>query len=239
MANTSSKPAALIVGAGSGLSASFARALSQAGYALHLAARTPGSLTELAAETGATVHQLDGTDAQGVAQLVESLPGDLRVACYNPSALQRGPIAELDPEAVRKAIEVTAFGSFLLGQAAARRMLAQQPENNRLGTILLTGASAGIKGFANSAPFAMGKFAQRGLAQSMARELHPKGIHVAWINIDGAISTPERAEKAKTDGKSDNMLDPDAIAGEYMNLINQGRSAWSDELVLRPWVERF
>ncbi|MFW8594579.1 SDR family NAD(P)-dependent oxidoreductase [Cribrihabitans neustonicus] len=239
MQDHASKPAALIVGVGPGLSASFARALARAGYALHLTARNIGKLEGLAAETGAELHELDGTDAEGVRQLVEGIQGGLRVVCYNPSALQRGPIAELDPETVRKAVEVTAFGAFLLGQAAARRMLAQPTEDGRLGTILFTGASAGVKGFANSAPFAMGKFAQRGLAQSMARELHPKGIHVVWVNIDGAISTPERARQAQSGGKEDSLLDPDAIAREYMHLIGQDRSAWSHELVLRPWVETF
>ncbi|MEX0304104.1 MAG: SDR family NAD(P)-dependent oxidoreductase [Leisingera sp.] len=239
MAETSSKPVALIVGAGAGLSASFARVLAGAGYALHLTARGTGKLEELAAETGAELHQLDGTDANGISQLVEGLPGDLRVACYNPSARVRGPLTGLDPEAVRKAVEVTAHGAFLLGQAAAKRMLAQQPAEGRLGTILFTGASAGVKGFAQSAPFAMGKFAQRGLAQAMARELHPKGIHVAWVNIDGGIRNASRPERVEAAGNPDSMLDPDAIAQEYMHLINQHRSAWSDELVLRPWVEKF
>ena len=239
MAETSTKPVALIVGAGAGLSASFARALANAGYALHLTARNTGKLEALAAETGAQLHQLDGTDGPGIGQLVENFPGDLRVACYNPSARVRGPLAELDPETVRKAVEVTAHGAFLLGQAAARRMLAQQSANGRLGTILFTGASAGVKGFAHSAPFAMGKFAQRGLAQAMARELHPKGIHVAWVNIDGGIRNASRPERVEAADNPDSMLDPDAIAREYMHLINQDRSAWSDELVLRPWVERF
>ncbi|UWQ76025.1 SDR family NAD(P)-dependent oxidoreductase [Leisingera sp. M658] len=239
MANKLPKPAALIIGAGTGLSESFARAMSRDGYELHLAARNIAKLEALASETGAELHQLDGTDALGVAALVDGLQGDLRVACYNPSALQRGSIADLDPETVRKSVEITAFGSFLLGQAAARRMLAQQMRKGCRGTILFTGASAGVKGFANSAAFAMGKFAQRGLAQSMARELHPKGIHVAWINVDGAIRTAEREEKAAAEGKTGSMLDPDAIAREYMHLINQDRTAWSDELVLRPWVETF
>lgn len=239
MADTSSKPLALIVGAGAGLSASLARALSREGYALHLAARSTDKLHGLAAETGAALHVLDGTDAAGTAALVDNLPGDLRVACYNPSSRVRGPVAELDPEAVRKAVEVTAYGAFLLGQAAARRMLAQQPEDGRRGTILFTGASAGVKGFAQSAPFAMGKFAQRGLAQSMARELHPRGIHVAWVNIDGGIRNALRPERTEAEDSPDSMLDPEAIAREYMHLINQHRSAWSDELVLRPWVERF
>ena len=128
------------------------------------------------------------------------------------------------------------MGAFYLGQAAARRMMAQEPAHGCRGTILFTGASAGVKGFPNSASFAMGKFAQRGLAQSMARELHPQGIHVAWINIDGAIRTPGKTEPADAPAA---MLDPDAIARAYLGLIQQDRSAWSNELALRPWVERF
>ncbi|MEM6618296.1 MAG: SDR family NAD(P)-dependent oxidoreductase [Pseudomonadota bacterium] len=231
---------ALIIGAGPGLSGSFARALAADGFAVHLAARDPSDLDNLAKDTGATLHSLDGTDADGMAALVAGLPGDLRVACYNPSARQRGPITQLDPQAVRKAVEVTAWGAFLLGQAAARRMVEQSPDpvTGGRGTILFTGASAGVKGFPQSAPFAMGKFAQRGLAQSMARELHPQGVHVVWVNIDGGIRNAARAERTDTDGE-DRMLDPGAIAGEYMHLIAQHRSAWSEELNLRPWVERF
>jgi NADP-dependent 3-hydroxy acid dehydrogenase YdfG len=232
-------PTALIIGTGSGLSAAFARQLHAAGYALHLTARDTTKLADLATQTNATLHQLDGTDAARMADLVANLPGDLRVACYNPSARQRGAITDLDPQTVRQAIEITAYGAFLLGQAAAKRMLAQDPENNRRGTILFTGASAGVKGFPLSAPFAMGKFAQRGLAQSMSRELHPKGIHVAWINIDGGIRNVDRAERIDSAENPDSMLDPNAIAREYMHLINQDRSAWTDELTLRPWVEKF
>ncbi|WP_226689097.1 SDR family NAD(P)-dependent oxidoreductase [Ruegeria arenilitoris] len=239
MADQTQTPQALIIGAGAGLSASFARALARDGYALHLTARDIAKLEPLAAETGATLHQLDGTDATGVAALVADLPGELRVACYNPSARQRGPITDLDPETVRMAVEVTAHGAFLLGQAAARRMLDQPMRDNRRGTILFTGASAGVKGFPLSAPFAMGKFAQRGLAQSMARELHPKGIHVAWVNIDGGIRNASRPERVEATDNPDSMLDPDAIAREYMHLVHQDRSAWSNELTLRPWVERF
>ncbi len=239
MTEDKSNSSALIVGAGTGLSASFARELSRAGYSVHLAARDPSDIIDLAEETSATLHQLDGADIDGVADLVANLPGNLRVACYNPSARQRGPIADLDPDTVRKAVEITAFGAFLLGQAAARRMLIQEPQNDRLGTILFTGASAGVKGFPLSAPFAMGKFAQRGLAQSMSRELHPKGIHVVWINIDGGIGKDVGTERSDDRRIPDSMLNPDAIAREYMHLIYQDRSTWSDELTLRPWVEKF
>ena len=228
---------ALIIGAGSGLSASLARQLHARGHDLVLAARNTDKLAALADETSAVTVALDGSDPEAVDTLFASISNRLSVAIYNPSARQRGPITDLDPETVRRAVEVTAFGSFLMGQAAARRMLQQDLQDGRRGTILFTGASAGVKGFAQSAPFAMGKFAQRGLAQSMARELHPKGIHVAWVNIDGVISNTARPER--TDDGTDKMLDPDAIATAYLQLIDQHRSAWSNEVTLRPWVETF
>lgn len=231
------KGTAVIIGVGSGLSASLARQLHSAGYTLVLGARNTDKLADLAADTGARTVALDGSDPTQVDALFASVDGPLRVAIYNPSARQRGPIAELDPEDVRRAIEITAFGSFLTGRAAAKKMLTQPEHDGRKGTILFTGASAGVKGFPQSAPFAMGKFAQRGLAQSMARELHPKGVHVAWVNIDGGISNESRSER--TDDGTDKMLDPDALATAYLQLINQHRSAWSDELTLRPWVETF
>ncbi len=225
---------AVIIGAGSGLSASLARALSARGHGLTLAARNTDKLGGLAAETGARLVAMDGSDPDAMAALFADLPETPRVAIYNPSARQRGPITELDPETVRKAVEVTAFGAFLMGQQAAKAMLAADPPG---GTILFTGASAGVKGFAHSAPFAMGKFAQRGLAQSMARELHPKGVHVAWVNIDGGIANAARADRQDDGG--DRMLDPDDIAAAYLHLIDQPRSTWSNELSLRPWVETF
>ncbi|MEL7013890.1 MAG: SDR family NAD(P)-dependent oxidoreductase [Pseudomonadota bacterium] len=233
------EPIAVIIGVGSGLSASLARLLSREGYSLVLTARNTEKFTDLTQETGARAVSLDGSDPASVAQLFDGLDTAPEVVVYNPSARVRGPLAELDPEQVRAAIEVTAFGAFLAGQAAAKRMLASEPKNGVRGTILFTGASAGVKGFAQSAPFAMGKFAQRGLAQSMARELHPKGIHVAWINIDGGIRNPDRPERVDAADNPDSMLDPDAIAQAYLTLIRQDRTTWSNELTLRPWVERF
>lgn len=230
------QPTALIVGTGNGLSASLARLLHNQHYRLELAARDIDKLAGLAEQTSASVHQCDATRAEDVNRLFSSVEGPLSVVIYNPSGRVRGPVAELDPSAVQNALAVTAFGAFLVGQQAAARMLSQEPENGRKGTILFTGASAGIKGFAESAPFAMGKFAQRGLAQSMSRELHPKGIHVAWINIDGAIRNPGRTEPPD---RPDSMLDPDAVAETYLSLIRQDRSAWSSEAALRPWTESF
>lgn len=225
------KPLALIVGVGDGLSASLARLLYSQGYKIALAARDIDKLSSLAEETDAATFRCDAASVMDVNDMFESIGDALNVVIYNPSARLRGPIADLDPEAVHKAIDVTAFGSFLVGQQAAKRMLTAGE-----GTILFTGASAGVKGFPNSATFAMGKFAQRGLAESMARELHPKNIHVAWINVDGGIRNPGRTEPAD---QPDSMLDPDAIAQTYLDLINQHRSAWSSEATVRPWVERF
>ncbi len=227
---------ALIVGAGPGNSSSLARLLAREGYTLYLAARDTDKLAELVDETGATSLACDASDPGQVADLFDRVKGRLDVVVYNPSARLRGPVATLDPEVVHSALEVTAFGAFLVGQQAARRMEEQEPVDGRRGTILITGASAGVKGFAQSAPFAMGKFAQRGLAQSMARELHPKGIHVAWVNIDGGIRNPGRTEPPD---RPDSMLDPDAVAQTFLDLINQHRSAWSSEIAIRPWVESF
>ena len=221
-------PKALIIGAGDGLSASLARLLSRNGYAVALAARDIAKLAALAAETGASRHATDAADAAAVAALFAT-EGDAEVVVYNPSYRTRGPIAELDPAEVQKSLQVCAFGAFLAVREAARRMLAAGR-----GTILLTGASAGVKGFSLSAPFAMGKFALRGLAQSAARELHPKGVHVAHVVIDGGIRSARRPETG-----DDALLDPDAIAESYLQLIRQPRSAWSWELEIRPWVEKF
>lgn len=231
------KGTAVIIGAGSGLSASLARQLHARGHAIVLGARNVDKLEALATETDARTVALDGSDPAEVDALFASIESRLDVAIYNPSARQRGPIADLDPEDMRRAMEITAFGSFLTGRAAARLMQIQPEEDGKRGTILFTGASAGVKGFAQSAPFAMGKFAQRGLAQSMARELHPKGVHVAWVNIDGGISNTARSER--TDDGTDKMLDPDEIAKTYVQLIDQHRSTWSNEITLRPWVETF
>jgi NAD(P)-dependent dehydrogenase (short-subunit alcohol dehydrogenase family) len=228
---------ALIVGAGSGLSASLARLLSTEGMKISLAARDTSKLAGLCKETSAEAYECDASDPQQVDVLfsnIDKAAGSPDVVIYNPSARQRGPIADLDPEKVKQAILVTAYGGFLVGQQAAKRMA-----NNGSGIILFTGASASVKGYAQSASFAMGKFALRGLAQSMARELQPKGVHVAHINIDGGIRNPERAERMPPADRPDSMLDPDEIAQTYLHLIRQHRSAWTFELEVRPWLENF
>ena len=233
------KSTALIIGVGDGLSASLARLLHREGYKLHLSARNGSKLKPLAEELMAEVTECDASDPASVDLLFKSVSGRLDVAIYNPSARVRGPLIELEPEDVRNAIEVTAFGAFLAGREAAKIMLQQEIVAGKRGTILFTGASAGVKGFPQSAPFAMGKFAQRGLSESMSRELHPKGIHVAWVNIDGGIRNLSRPERIDSADNPDSMLDPDEIAQTYLHLIRQNRSAWSNEVAVRPWVERF
>jgi NAD(P)-dependent dehydrogenase (short-subunit alcohol dehydrogenase family) len=223
---------ALIVGAGAGISASFARALATAGLRVGVAARNRDKLAALAAETGAQTFAVDASIPADVARLfaqVDDWLGEPDVVLYNASARAPGPIADLDPEAVRKAVEIGAFGGFLTVREAARRMIPRG-----CGAILLTGASASVKGYAQSAAFAMGKFALRGLAQSVARELGPKGIHVAHFVIDGGVRSVRRPDPAE---RPDSTLAPDAIAQTYVDILRQPRSAWSIEVELRPWVE--
>ena len=225
---------ALIVGAGDGLSASLARLFANTGMKVGLAARKSEKLKPLCDEIGAQSFQCDASHPDAVQRLFNEV--DLRlsspnVVVYNPSYRTRGAIVDLDPAEVAKALTVTAYGGFLVGQQAAKRMLAKGQ-----GAILFTGASASVKGYPQSAPFAMGKFALRGLAQSMARELAPKNIHIAHFVIDGAILPP--GQNQPTDNP-DSFLDPDAIAQSYLQVLQQHRSAWTWEVELRPWVERF
>ncbi len=225
---------ALIVGAGSGLSAALARAFSGAGLRLALAARTTDDLAALARETGAQCYACDASRTADVETLFAALDrgfGAPDVVVYNAGYRIRGPLVDLDPAGVERTLAISAFGGFLVAQQAARRMLP-----NGRGAILFTGASASVKGYAESAPFAMGKFALRGLAQSLARELSPRGIHVAHVVVDGGIRSEKRVEPAD---KPDSLLDPDAIAQTCLHLVRQPRSAWTWEIEVRPWVEKF
>lgn len=225
---------ALIVGAGHGLSASLTRRLRKEGLAVAIAARDTVKLASLCTETGARAFACDAQDEAQVQQLfadIERDQGAPDVVIYNASARTRGPLVQLVPADVQRAMQVSAFGAFLVAQQAAARMLRKG-----YGAILFTGASASVKGYAESAPFAMGKFALRGLAQSMARELAPKGIHVAHFVIDGAIRRPGQVDPAD---RPDSTLDPDAIADTYLHVLMQPRNTWTWEVELRPWVERF
>src|SRR5437899_6631319 len=227
---------ALIVGAGSGLSASLARLFAKEGMRVALAARDTSKLASLVKETSAFPIACDATDLSQVEAMfaaVEAKWGVPDLVVYNAGYRVRGPFVGLDPKEVERTIGVTGYAGFLVAQAAAKRMLARGS-----GAILFTGASASVKGYAESAPFAMGKFALRGLAQSMARELAPKGIHVAHFVIDGGIAQGEGDARAKDRG-ADGMLLPDEIARNYLHVYRQQRSVWTAEVELRPWVQRF
>jgi NAD(P)-dependent dehydrogenase (short-subunit alcohol dehydrogenase family) len=232
--NPPSYRTALIVGAGSGLSAAIARRFAGAGMQIALAARSIDDLAPLCNELGAKAFACDASRQEDVAALfaqVSAALGAPDVVVFNASFRTRGAFLDLDPVEVEKSLRVSAFAGFLVAQAAVRRMLP-----NRHGAIFFTGASASVKGYAQSAPFAMGKFALRGLAQALARELSPQGIHVAHFVIDGGIRSERRPVPAD---KPDSLLDPDAIAATYLHVLQQPRSAWSLEVELRPWVEKF
>ena len=225
---------ALIVGTGAGLSASLARLFARNGLQVAMAARDPDKLQTLAAETAGVTFACEATEPEEVAALFDvviATQGVPDIVVYNASARARGPVTDLDPVEVARAIAVSAYGGFLVSQQAARHMVQRGS-----GVILLTGASASVKGYPNSSAFAMGKFALRGLAQSMAREMSPKGVHVAHFVIDGGIRSATRPDPAND---PDSTLDPDDIADTYWHVANQKRSAWTWEVELRPWVERF
>jgi NAD(P)-dependent dehydrogenase (short-subunit alcohol dehydrogenase family) len=230
---------ALIVGAGSGVSASFARVLARQGANIALAARNIDKLVALKQEIGAIAIACDATEADQVANLfqqVDKAMGTPDLVLYNASAYTAGPVAELDPMAVQQSLLLTGYGGFLVAQQAARRM-----QSAGSGAIFFTGATASIKGFPEFAPFAMGKFALRGLTQSLARELGPQNIHIAHFIIDGSIASPGRdlSNDKPSSNADDAMLEPDAIAEVYFSVLKQHRSAWSLEVDLRPWKESF
>ncbi len=225
----------LIVGAGLGLSASFARLCAADGMAVTVAARQADRLSDIAGEIGATARRCDAGNPASVDALFEAAIAEHGVpdlVLYNPSYRARGAITEIDREEVLKALMISCYGGFLVGQKAAQVMLSRGS-----GSIQFTGASASVKGYPRSASFAMGKFGLRGLAQSMARELHPKGIHIAHFVIDGGIS--KGADDPRNDRGENGLLNPDAIAETYLQVHRQHRSTWAWEVELRPWVEKF
>ncbi len=236
---------AVIVGAGSGLSASLARLFASEGMAVAIAARNAEKLAPICEQTGAKAYACDAVDGDQVDQFLDAVAADLGtpdIVVYNASGRARGPITEVDRDAVKNAIMVSCYAGFLVGQKAAQLML---PRGS--GSIFFTGASASVKGYSHSAPFAMGKFGLRGLAQSMARELAPQNIHIGHFVIDGGIrqgpDDPRGARNLASAGHTgevtDSLLDPDAIARTYLDVHRQHRSAWTWEVELRPWVEKF
>ena len=225
---------ALVIGTGPGLSASIARRCAAEGMRVAVAARDPSKLDALCSASGARAYRCDATVREEVDTLFQSVASDLgtpHFVVYNPSARAHGPISEIDPGDVEQALAISLYGGFLVGQAAAKMLLPA-----RDGAIFFTGATASVKGYPHSAAFAMGKFGLRGLAQSMARELAPQGIHVAHFVVDGGIRSDARG---RIDSGDDHLLDPDAIADTYWHVYRQHRSAWTWEVEVRPWVEKF
>ena len=221
----------LIVGVGRGLSASLARLFYSEGMNIVLAARNTQKLESLAQETKAELISCDASkidDVELMFQQSDKYFGSPSIVIFNPSARVRGPISSCDPVKVKEALETTCFGAFLVAQKATERM-----KKLGRGSIFFTGATAGVKGFPNSSVFAMGKFGLRGLAQALARELHPHNIHVGHFVIDGIIDTNSK------NNPGDEKLDPDHIANCYLQFHKQERSAWSWEIELRPWTEKF
>ena len=220
----------LIVGVGSGLSASLARLCFSKGMKVVLAARNVEKLEDLKKEVSAETYKCDSTDIESVKNLfneTDKTIGTPNLVIYNASSRpSRNGVAELDPEQVQQSINVTCFGAFLVEKEATKRMLKRKS-----GSIFFTGATAGVKGFANSSAFAMGKFGLRGLAQSLARELHPKNIHIGHFVIDGGIGKKPTGDYQ--------MINPDEIAKTYLDFYNQDKSVWSWEIELRTSVEKF
>ena len=226
---------ALIVGAGPGLSSSLTYLLLKNKFKVAIAARNVAKLATLAETSNVDVFTCDASNINQVQTLFKKLDktlGTPDLVIYNPSARVRGGIVEVDPEDTQKAINITCFGAFLVAQEAAKRMVKRGS-----GSIFFTGASASVKGYANSTVFAMGKFGLRGLAQALARELHPQNIHIGHFIIDGGLKADHRPER--NDPGNDSMLDPEAIAETYLQFHRQHRSSWSWEIELRPWLETF
>lgn len=220
----------LIVGVGDGLSASLARKFFKKNMSIFLASRNTKKIRSLAKEVNAKTFDCEASHILQVEKLFLDLDrhmSSLDLVIYNPSHRIKGPITELNPNEIQKSLDVTCFGAFLVAQQAAIRMIRQG-----YGNIFFTGATASVKGFSNSCAFAMGKFALRGLSQSLARELHPKNIHIGHFIIDGSI-------KDKNKISEDFFLDPDDIAETYYQIFNQNRNAWTWEIEMRPWIEKF
>ena len=226
------KNSVLIVGAGKGLSSSLAKIFHSNGYKIGLVARNINKIKNLSNEINATLFQYDVSKSENVTRLfkdVDKSLGNLDLVIFNPSRRLRGKIEDLNVINVKEAIEITCYAGFLVAQEATTRMLKLGK-----GSIFFTGASASVKGFANSSAFAMGKFGLRGLAQSLARELHPRNIHISHFIIDGSIMDKSLLQKT-----NNNQLDPDEIAKNYLNVFLQEKNCWSWEIELRPWQENF
>jgi NAD(P)-dependent dehydrogenase (short-subunit alcohol dehydrogenase family) len=240
MAETKHLPVAVVVGVGPGLGAALARRFSKE-YAVAINARNKDYLRSLAQEirsSGGKVLEVaadigDRAQVEAAFKSIGEQLGSPEVLLYNAGSGSWGTIAEVSAEMYEHDWRVNAFGAFLCAKAVAPEMIAR-----KRGVMLFTGATAGVKAGANSISFGPAKFAMRGLAQALARDLGPKGIHVAWVNVDGAIDIPRLRERYPQ-VRDEDLLKPDAIAETYWHLAHQDRSAWTMELEVRPFKERF
>ena len=244
---------ALIVGGGPGISASCARLFARSGMHVGIAARNPDKpvLQNLEKTHGVRRYACDASEPAAVELLFQNVVRDLgapTLVVHNidgrVAGIFRKGIIEADPGMALETLRGSAFSAFLVGQQAARLMLENEPSaNGTKGTIIFTNASAALKGFPMSGAFAMACQAKSGLAQSMARELMPQGIHIANVPIDAAIGWTQedgtRAHRLAGTAADDNMADPDSIAEVYLQLHRQHRSTWAFEIVLRPWLEKW
>ncbi len=240
MENKPNKPIAVVTGVGPGLGAALARRFAGE-YALALLARRENYLKQLAGELqrgGATALDLasdvgDGAQLAQAFRRIRAELGDPEVLLYNAGSGKFGTVTEITPDQYESDWRVNAFGAFVAAKEVAPAMIARGR-----GVMLFTGATAGVKAGAKSVSFGPAKFAMRGLAQSLARDLGPKGIHVAWINVDGSIDVPG-ARGLKPTLKDGDFLKPEAIAETYWHLAHQDPSAWTMELEVRPFKEKF
>jgi NAD(P)-dependent dehydrogenase (short-subunit alcohol dehydrogenase family) len=238
MPESSQKKVAVVIGVGPGLGASVARRFAE-GYAVALVARRADYLNQVAAEIQKQAHEAIAVpaDAGSIAEVAKAFKtirerlGDPEVVVYNAAAGPFGGLADVTPEQFENSLRINALGAFLAAKESVPAMIARGR-----GVLLFTGATAGVKAGARSVAFGPGNFAKRGLAQSLARDLGPKGIHVAWINVDGSIDIPGRKVPGKIE---EDMLSPEAIAESYWHLAHQDKSAWTLELDLRPFKEKF
>tara|TARA_R110000744_G_scaffold287475_3_gene398615 strand:+ start:2385 stop:3074 length:690 start_codon:yes stop_codon:yes gene_type:complete len=224
----------LIVGAGNGLSASLTHLFITKGFNTILACRNINKIQKLCNDTGAHPFCCDVSNKKEVDALFSYIDEEFKtidIVVYNAGIYERGSIIQVSEQAVKTSLMTNAYGAFLIAQEASKRMI-----NAGQGSMLFTGASAGVKGYAKSAPFAMGKFALRGLCQSLARELAPQNIHVAHFVIDGLIYSENRGDHYNNPITT---LDPNAIAKTYYQIAIQDKSAWTWEIELRPSTEIF
>ena len=244
---------ALIVGGGPGISSSCARLFARSGMRVAVAARSPDKpvLEALEADHGVRRYACDASEPSDVEGLFRNVVRDLgspTLVVHNIDGrvpgIFRKTITEADPAMAFETVRNAAFSAFLVAQQAARLMLENPPNaNGARGTIIFTNASAALKGYPASGAFAMACHAKSGLAQSLARELMPQGVHVANVPIDAAIGWTQedgsRAHRLAGTTVDDNMADPDHIAEAYLQLHRQHRSTWAFEVVLRPWAEKW